>query len=121
MLTLMVVDDSPIIRRTIERCNDSDQFRVVASAANGLQALELFKKTRPQLITMDLTMPEMDGVACIQQIIALDPSVRILVISVVTDKAVGIDALKKGARGFLPKPFSDEQLLAALRELVRDT
>lgn len=120
MLSLMIVDDSNIIRRKIERCNEAGQFNLVASAGNGLQAVELFKRTRPQLVTMDLTMPAMDGIACIQQLIALDPEVRILVISALSDKATGIDALKKGARGFLCKPFTDAQLLDALHELTLD-
>ncbi|HSC67128.1 MAG TPA: response regulator [Cellvibrio sp.] len=120
MLSLMIVDDSNIIRRKIERCNDSDKFRVVASATNGKEALELFKSTRPQVVTMDLTMPEMDGITCIQQLMALEPGVRILVISALADKATGIDALKKGARGFLCKPFTDDQLLEALVELTED-
>ena len=120
MLSLMIVDDSNIIRRKIERCNDSDKFNVVASAANGAEALEIFKKLRPQVVTMDLTMPEMDGIACIQQLVAIDPEVDILVISALSDKATGIQALKKGARGFLCKPFSEEQLLDALIELTED-
>jgi two-component system chemotaxis response regulator CheY len=120
MLSLMIVDDSNIIRRKIERCNNTDQFTVVASAANGAQALELFEERRPQVVTMDLTMPEMDGVACIQQLMALDPTLKILVISALSDKATGIEALKKGARGFLCKPFTDQQLLAALIELIED-
>lgn len=120
MLSLMIVDDSNIIRRKIERCNDSDKFRVVAAAANGVEAIELFKQTRPQVVTMDLTMPEMNGIACIQQLIALDAGLRILVISALSDKSTGIDALKKGARGFLCKPFTDDQLLEALTELTED-
>lgn len=120
MLPLMIVDDSNIIRRKIERCNDSDKFTVVASAANGAEAVELFKQYRPQVVTMDLTMPEMDGIACIQALIKLDPSVNILVISALSDKATGIEALKKGARGFLCKPFTEEQLLEALIELTED-
>lgn len=120
MLSLMIVDDSNIIRRKIERCNDSDKFNVVASAANGAEALEIFRKMRPQVVTMDLTMPEMDGIACIQQLVAIDPGVSILVISALSDKATGIEALKKGARGFLCKPFSEEQLLEALTELTED-
>jgi two-component system, chemotaxis family, chemotaxis protein CheY len=120
MLSLMIVDDSNIIRRKIERCNDSDKFNVVGSAANGAEALELFQKIRPQVVTMDLTMPEMDGIACIQQLVAIDPTVNILVISALSDKATGIEALKKGARGFLCKPFSEEQLLEALTELTED-
>lgn len=120
MLSLMIVDDSNVIRRKIERCNDSEKFRVVAAAANGVEAIELFKQTRPQVVTMDLTMPEMDGIACIQQLIALDAELRILVISALSDKATGIDALRKGARGFLCKPFTDDQLLEALIELTED-
>lgn len=120
MLSLMIVDDSNIIRRKIERCNQSDKFTVVASARNGNEALEMFKQTCPQVVTMDLTMPEMDGIACIQQLIALDSGLRILVISALSDKATGIEALKKGARGFLCKPFNDQQLLEALTELTED-
>jgi two-component system, chemotaxis family, chemotaxis protein CheY len=120
MLSLMIVDDSNVIRRKIERCNDSGKFHVVASAANGVQALQFYRDTRPQVVTMDLTMPEMDGIACIQQLIAIEPNVRILVISALSDKSTGIEALKKGARGFLCKPFTDEQLLEALTELIED-
>ena len=120
MLTLMIVDDSNIIRRKIERCNDSEKFHVIAMAANGAEALERFVAVRPQVVTMDLTMPEMDGIACIQQIVALDPEVRILVISALSDKATGIAALKKGARGFLCKPFTEQQLIDALVELTED-
>jgi len=120
MLSLMIVDDSNIIRRKIERCNDSDKFNVVAAAANGAEAIELFKAKRPQVVTMDLTMPEMDGIACIQKLVALDENLRILVISALSDKATGIEALKKGARGFLCKPFTEEQLLEALTELTED-
>jgi two-component system, chemotaxis family, chemotaxis protein CheY len=120
MLPLMIVDDSNIIRRKIERCNDSEQFIVVAAAANGAEALKLYAATKPKVVTMDLTMPEMDGIACIEQLIALDPDVRILVISALSDKATGIAALKKGARGFLCKPFTEQQLLDALLELIGD-
>lgn len=120
MFTLMVVDDSNIIRRKIERCNIHGKFRLVASAANGLDAIEQFKKSQPQVITMDLTMPGMDGIECIERIMDMNPNVRILVISALSDKATGIRALQKGARGFLCKPFTDEALVAALVELTED-
>lgn len=120
MHTLMVVDDSNIIRRRIERCNKKGKFRLVASASNGLQAIDEYKKTRPSVITMDITMPGMDGIQCIEKIVAMNPEVRILVISALSDKATGILALQKGARGFLCKPFSDEALYNALIELIED-
>lgn len=120
MLTLMIVDDSTIIRRRIERCDTHGKFRLVASAVNGLDAIEKFRQHQPQVITMDLTMPGMDGIQSIESIMAINPDVRILVISALSDKATGILALQKGARGFLCKPFSDETLLKSLIELTED-
>jgi two-component system, chemotaxis family, chemotaxis protein CheY len=119
MLKLMIVDDSNIIRNRIERCNQHTlRFTVVASASNGLEAVELFRATKPDVVTMDLTMPKMNGVECIEALIAINPSVLILVISALSDKATGIDALEKGARGFVCKPFSDEVLIDALTEIT---
>ena len=120
-MNVLICDDSGFARKQLARALPADWDVTLHYAANGLEGVEQVLMGHGDLIFLDLTMPEMDGVACIQQIIALDPGVRILAISAVTDKAIGIDALKKGARGFLPKPFSDEQLLAALHELVRDS
>ncbi|MDO5686256.1 MAG: response regulator [Neisseria sp.] len=121
MYKLMVVDDSTIIRNRIQRGFNNTQFELVAVAADGCEALELFRQHRPDAITMDITMPEMDGLECIQQIAAIDPNVRILVISALSDKKTGIRALKLGARGFICKPFTDEDLVAALDELMHGT
>lgn len=119
MLNLMIVDDSNIIRCRIERCHvESGYFNVVASATNGLEAVKVFQDANPDVVTMDLTMPEMDGIECIEKLITLKPDILILVISALSDKATGIEALEKGARGFLCKPFTDDDLTAALRELT---
>jgi two-component system, chemotaxis family, chemotaxis protein CheY len=116
---LLIVDDSNIMRRRIERSQQIDELQVVGTAANGLEALELFKKTDPDVITMDLTMPQMDGIQCIEQIVALKPAVRILVVSALADKATAVEAMEKGANGFLNKPFTDRQLNEAIAELLR--
>lgn len=120
MHKLMIVDDSNIIRNRIQRAYDSDNFMLVATANNGFDAIEKFKLHRPDVITMDLTMPQMEGLECIEKIVSLDPDVRILVVSALSDKATGIEALSLGASGFLCKPFSDEELVEALDELMRD-
>jgi two-component system chemotaxis response regulator CheY len=121
MLKLMIVDDSNIIRRKIERTQKKyRQFTVVASAGNGAEAVNLFKETQPDVVTMDLTMPQMDGIECIKQLIAINPNILILVISALSDKATGIEALELGARGFLCKPFTEEILIGALQELTED-
>jgi two-component system chemotaxis response regulator CheY len=116
---LLIVDDSNIMRRRIERSQQIEELQVVGTAANGLEALELFRKTDPDVITMDLTMPQMDGIECIEQIVALKPAVRILVVSALADKATAVEAMEKGANGFLNKPFTDRQLNEAIAELLR--
>lgn len=118
MHRLMIVDDSNIIRNKIERSSEHSQFEIVAKATNGAEAIELFKKERPTLVTMDLTMPEMDGLECIRSLTTLDENVRILVVSALADKATGLKALKYGARGFVCKPFTEEGLLSALQKVI---
>jgi two-component system chemotaxis response regulator CheY len=118
-LKLMIVDDSNVMRRKIERSHQCARLQFVGSAGNGKQAVELFRRTDPDVVTMDITMPEMDGIECVEQLVAMNPDVLILVISALADKATAIEAMKKGANGFLCKPFTDRQLTDALDELLR--
>ena len=115
---LLIVDDSNIVRRRIERSQQFDDLQVVGTAANGLEALELARRTDPDLVTMDLTMPQMDGIECITQLVRMKPEVRILVISALADKATAVEAMERGANGFLNKPFTDRQLNEAIAELM---
>jgi len=116
---LLIVDDSNIMRRRIERSQQFEGLELVGTAGNGVEALELFRQTDPDVVTMDLTMPRMDGIECIAKLVALKPAVRILVISALADKATAVEAMEKGANGFLNKPFTDRQLNEAIAELMR--
>lgn len=121
-LKLLIVDDSTVIRNRIARlCQDMRLpcLEIVGLAGDGHQALALAEQFRPQLVTMDLTMPHMDGDECISRIIDRLPETRILVVSALSDKATALKAIKKGAQGFLRKPFSDDQLVESLLELIR--
>jgi two-component system chemotaxis response regulator CheY len=120
-MKLLIVDDSNIIRSKIARSLGMHGLEIVGMAANGQDAVSRFKATRPELVTMDLTMPEMDGIECIRELRALDAKVRILVISALADKATAILALKEGAQGFLCKPFSEAELTEAMGELISDS
>ncbi len=115
---LLIVDDSNIVRRRIERSQRLGEIEVVGTASNGIEALELARRTDPDLVTMDLTMPQMDGIECISRLIELKPSMRILVISALADKATAVQAMEQGANGFLHKPFTDRQLNDAIAELI---
>jgi two-component system chemotaxis response regulator CheY len=117
---LMIVDDSNIMRRRIERSQQFDELELIGTAGNGIEALELFKIADPDVVTMDLTMPQMDGIECISKLVELKPAVRILVISALADKATAVEAMEKGANGFLNKPFTDRQLNEAIADLIRE-
>lgn len=117
--TLMIVDDSTIVRNRIQRCFDDSYINIIALAENGMEALEKYKKYKPDIVTMDITMPKMDGLHCIQRIRAFDPQANILVISALADYGTALDALEYGACGFICKPFSDDELVKALETVIQ--
>jgi two-component system chemotaxis response regulator CheY len=117
-MKLLIVDDSNIMRRAIEKYLRSNKFTLVGTASDGEMALQLFKKHLPDLVTLDITMPKMDGLACLDQMLKVKPQAKILIISALKDPATGLQALKKGAKGFLPKPFTAEQLQNEIGEIA---
>lgn len=121
-MRLLIVDDSNIIRSRIARAVQDralvEPIDVVGTARNGIEAVQAARSVRPDAVTMDLTMPEMDGVQCISALLEEQPDLNILVISALDDKSTAITALRQGARGFLPKPFTDDALRLALVELM---
>lgn len=122
-MKIMVVDDSKIIRGKITqiiRNFDGEEFRITGIAKNGLEAIDLCKKTMPDLVTMDLTMPQLDGVPTISELVKINPGILILVVSALADKATALEALKRGAHGFICKPFTEEQLQDALHEMISE-
>ncbi|WP_310451176.1 response regulator [Sulfuritalea sp.] len=121
MSKLLIVDDSSIIRNHIARLMANSRLPridIVGLAGDGRKAVEMAKTARPDYITMDLTMPHMDGEACIGEIAQLLPDARILVVSALSDKATALRAISRGAHGFVHKPFSDETMIQSLLELM---
>jgi two-component system chemotaxis response regulator CheY len=118
-MKLLVVDDSKVIRNRIERAVSFRRIKKVLTAANGEEALAVFRRELPELVTMDITMPMLDGIACTSAMVDLRPDVQILIVSAIADKATAIEALKRGANGFLLKPFTDVQLNDALEVLTK--
>jgi two-component system chemotaxis response regulator CheY len=117
---LLIVDDSSNVRRSIERHILSDRVTEIYQAANGREAMELFERYRPEFVTMDLTMPEMDGLTCISKMMALKPDTRLMVISALGDTETAIEAVERGANEYVVKPFSAEDLNLALANLIAE-
>ena len=118
-MKLLIVDDSSIIRRAIQKYVQSLDLEVVGEAGNGEEALRIFRDTKPELVTMDITMPEMDGLTCIDEIMKIDSGTKVLVISALNDEDTALQALEKGARGFIAKPFDANSLFEALQRLMK--
>jgi two-component system chemotaxis response regulator CheY len=119
---LMVVDDSLVFRNRIQRLATGGALpdvAVVASAGDGVEALRQAREHRPDFVTMDPTMPLMDGPACLAALRELLPDSRVLVVSALSDRSTALKAMMNGAHGFLLKPFSDRQLIDSLQELMQ--
>ncbi|HSI85545.1 MAG: response regulator transcription factor [Candidatus Methylacidiphilales bacterium] len=119
-MKLLIVDDSNFIRRAIERHAESFQIKEIRTANTGKAALRTLNEFAPDLITMDITMPEMDGLTCVEAIRRVNTTSRILVISALSDRSMAVEALKRGANGFLLKPFNEESLREAVVDVLED-
>ena len=117
-MKLLIVDDSSIMRRTIERHLQDYQIEIVGMAENGQVALEMVKKHKPDVVTLDITMPHMDGLTCLKSIKAIAPKTKVMVITALSDKLTGLQALSLGARGYLFKPVTPEDLKAEFDQLL---
>ena len=116
-MKLLIVDDSMIIRKAIQRFAVAKGFQVVGEASNGLEALKLFQQEKPDAVTMDITMPEMDGLECIRRMMEIDNTVKVVVITALVAQENMLDAMNSGAKGFIQKPFNDEKLEEVFRIL----
>ncbi|MCS6984350.1 MAG: response regulator [Leptospiraceae bacterium] len=118
-MKLLIVDDSLIMRQAIERFLAPLGLEVVGKADNGKRAIELFRETMPDVVTLDITMPELDGLGVLKEILKIKPDVRVLVVTAITEKSTALEALKLGAKRFLNKPFNEESLKSALEQVLK--
>ena len=116
MLKILIVDDHQVVRRGLQMTIDAEKdMRVIAEASNGTQVLAAIKKQKPDVVLMDLQMPEMNGVDALKQIRPAFPDLPILILTTFTDDAHVYAALRAGASGFLLKEMSGDDLVAAIR------
>lgn len=115
---VLITDDAAFMRTTLRNVLQKEGFEVVGEAANGREAVELYQKLRPDIVTMDITMPEMNGIDAIKEIMKIDPSAKIVVCSAMGQKPMVIEALTAGAKDFLVKPFEPERVVEALRKVL---
>ncbi|WP_422359861.1 response regulator [Reichenbachiella sp.] len=118
-MKLLIVDDSSVMRRTIEKHLTNYNLEIVGMAKNGKDALNQFEMKRPDVVTLDITMPEMDGLTCLDKMMSINPEAKVMIITALSDKYTGLLALDKGARGFLYKPVNQTDLVSAFDKLLK--
>ncbi|MEQ6168817.1 MULTISPECIES: response regulator [unclassified Ekhidna] len=116
---LLIVDDSSVMRRTIEKNLADYDLEIIGQAANGVEAVQMVMEQKPDVVTLDITMPEMDGIACLEEIMKINPNTKVMIITALADKLTGLIALDKGARGFMYKPVNADDLAKAFDKLLK--
>jgi len=116
--TVLVCDDAVFMRTMVSDILSQAGFTVVGEAENGKQAVEKYKQLKPDLVTMDIIMPEMGGIEAVKQITQADPGARILMCSAMGQQALVQEALQAGARDFVVKPFQPSRVLEAVQRVL---
>lgn len=118
-MRVLIVDDSLIIRKAIQQhLSDNYNVEVVGMAENGIVALEMFDKTKPDYVTLDINMPELDGLSVLEQMLQRDPTVNVIIVTALSDKDTALQAIEMGAKGYVIKPLTFEKLQAAVNQLT---
>ncbi len=115
---VLVVDDAAFMRMMIKDILRKGGYEVVGEAEDGVKAVEKFKELRPDLVTMDITMPDMDGITAVKEIRKIDGNAMIIMCSAMGQQAMVIDAIQAGAKDFVVKPFQPERVLEAVRKVL---
>jgi len=115
---ILIVDDAAFMRMMIKDILVKNGFEVVGEAENGAVAVSLFKELKPDLVTMDITMPEMDGITAVKKIRETDPSARIIMCSAMGQQMMVMEAIQAGARDFIVKPFQQERVVQAVKKAL---
>jgi two-component system chemotaxis response regulator CheY len=115
---ILIVDDSAVMRKNVRSILSTSGYEVVAEAVNGEEGVLAYRTHRPDLVTMDVTMPFMNGIEAVKEIIAFDPDAVILVISAFDQRSMLFEAMERGAKRYIVKPITADKLLQAVRGLL---
>ena len=117
-IRVLVVDDAAFMRKMIRDIFTNDEFDVVGEAQNGREAVERFRELQPDLVSMDIVMPEMGGIEATREILALRPDAVVLICSALGQEPLVMEAIEAGASDFIIKPFKGEDVLSVVRKVM---
>ncbi|MBP6407204.1 MAG: response regulator [Fusobacteriaceae bacterium] len=118
MAKILIVDDAAFMRMMIKNILIKEGYDVVGEAENGAQAVEKYKELNPDLVTMDITMPEMDGISAVKEIMKINKGAKVVMCSAMGQQAMVIDAIQAGAKDFIVKPFQPDRVIEAISKVL---
>ena len=118
MARVLVADDAAFMRKMVSDALSKGGHEVVGEAGNGLEAIAQFQALKPDLMTLDITMPEKDGLAALKEIIAVDPGAKVVMCSALGQESKVLESIKLGAKDFVVKPFQADRVLSAIEKAL---
>jgi len=115
---VLIVDDAVVMRMMIKGILSKNGFEIVGEAQNGVEAVDKYKALSPDLVTMDMVMPEMDGITAVKEIIASDPNAKIIMCTSMGQQALVVEAIQAGAKSFITKPFQPPKILETIAKVL---
>lgn len=115
---ILITDDALFMRVTLKNILTQNGYEVCGEAANGEESVKLYQELKPDLVTMDITMPEMDGITALKEIKKIDPQANVVMCTAMGQKNMVVEAIQSGAKDFIVKPFQPERVLEAIKKLV---
>ena len=115
---ILIVDDAAFMRMMIKDILTKNGYNVAGEAENGAKAMEKYNELKPDLVLMDITMPEVDGIQALKNIKASDPNAKIIMCSAMGQQAMVIEAIQSGAKDFILKPFQADRVLEAVKKVI---
>lgn len=115
---ILIVDDAAFMRMMIKDILTKNGYNVAGEAENGLKAIDKYNEVKPDLVLMDITMPEMDGIQALKNIKAADPGAMVIMCSAMGQQAMVIESIQAGARDFIVKPFQADRVIEAVKKVV---
>jgi two-component system chemotaxis response regulator CheY len=115
---VLITDDALFMRVTLKNILTKNGYEVVGEASNGKEAVQLYQNHKPDLVTMDITMPEMDGISAVKEIKKIDPQAKVIMCSAMGQKNMVMEAVSAGARDFIVKPFQPDKVLESIQKAI---
>jgi two-component system chemotaxis response regulator CheY len=120
-LSFVVVDDAVFMRTLLKKMiEEVEEYKVVGEGANGYEAIEQAKLYKPDVMTLDITMPELDGISAVKEVLKISPNTKIIMVSAMGQQSMVIEAIKLGAKDFVVKPFEKSRVVQAIKNVLSD-